>query len=74
MADQNKPKQAFGMLGGEDYPGFHLGLGYVGHHPDKVQDELGLRMRNDGQIGIGAFGYIFGQFDIDLILTLLGFG
>ena len=62
--------ESFGMLGREDDTGLHFAFRGPRHHVYKVDDEFGVGVCDDGKIGIGAFCYLFGYFDIDLILGL----
>lgn len=59
------------MLGCKDDAAFDLAFGGAGHHVHKVNHKFGVGMGNNGQVGIGAFGYFFRDFYVDLALGLL---
>ena len=46
-------------------------IGYDQHRFDEIKDEFGIGMRDNGQVGIGSFGLLFTEFDIQLVTLLL---
>ena len=59
--------EAFCVLRRKDDARFHFGFGDAGHHLDKVDDELLIRMRDDGKIRVDTFCRFLTQFDVDLV-------
>ena len=58
--------KAFGVLGGEDEPGFHLAFWRTGHDVYKVDDKFGVRVGDDHQVSILAFGHLLADLNIQL--------
>jgi hypothetical protein len=63
-----------GVLRGHYQPAFHLAFGRAGHYVYKIEYKLGMAMGNYGKVGILAFSYFFGYFNIQLPLILVAHG
>ena len=59
--------EALGVFWGNDNPRFDLCLGHVGHDTHEIEDEFGVGMGDDREVGIHPLCNFFSQFDIDLI-------
>lgn len=59
-------EQAFAVLGSEEDAGFDTGLGDARHHLDEIQHKLALRVGNDSEVGVNAFGNLFAEFNIEV--------
>jgi hypothetical protein len=59
--------KTLGMEGGKYYSAFYFAFGCSGHYVYKVDNKLGVAMCNNGQVGIFAFGYLLGYFNIQLV-------
>ena len=51
--------EAFGVLRGQNDAAFYFCFGYIGHHSDEIDNEFRVGVRNDGEVGVDAFGYVF---------------
>src|SRR5436190_15787637 len=51
--------KTLGMKRGKDYTALNFALGRTGHYIHKVDDKLGMAVRNDGQVCISTFRYFF---------------
>ena len=49
-----RPVQRLGVGRGEDDPGVDLGLGQPGQDPREVDDDLGVGVGDEGEVGVDA--------------------
>jgi len=56
--------ERFHVLGVHENPGIHFGLLHTGHHPGKIQKELGRVVGDEDEVGIDPFGFLLSKLDI----------
>ena len=61
-------QQPLGVLRRHDDAGGNVSLGHSRHHGYEIKDELVIGMGDNGQVGIGSFGYLFAEVDVDFLL------
>jgi hypothetical protein len=63
--------ETLGVLRRKNNATFDFAFGRAGHYVHEINHKLGVRMGDDGKVGIRAFGHFFGDFDVDPVLGLL---